>query len=91
MKLCTVQCLQAAELPWREPGKLSFDLSGLKNLGSSIDNFAEDFKVRPHKPKHWCKAHACGASVRNLCLTLVPAQHMEVATSHFLLYRPKLT
>ena len=37
--------LQAAELPWKEPGKLSFNLSGLKSLGSSIDNFAEDFKV----------------------------------------------
>ena len=44
--------LQAAELPWREPGKLSFDLSGLKNLGSSIDSFAEDFKVLlPHSAR----------------------------------------
>ena len=37
--------LQASELPWKAPGKLSFNLSGLKNLGDNLDSFAEDFKV----------------------------------------------
>ena len=39
--------VQASELPWKAPGKLSFDLSGLKNFGDNLDSFAEDFKVCP--------------------------------------------
>lgn len=36
---------KASELPWKAPGKLSFNLGSLKNFGSNIDSFAEDFKV----------------------------------------------
>lgn len=40
--LDSLSSLQASELPWKAPGKFGFDL---KNLGTSIDNLAEDFKV----------------------------------------------
>ncbi|EIE26893.1 hypothetical protein COCSUDRAFT_59397 [Coccomyxa subellipsoidea C-169] len=42
---------KAADLPWKEPGKLSFDLSGLKNFGNNLDSFAEDFKSAPTASK----------------------------------------
>ncbi len=45
--------MQAADLPWKEPGKLSFDLSGLKNFGNNLDSFAEDFKVRVSLTLHF--------------------------------------
>ena len=35
------KCRQSG-LPWKAPGKFGFDL---KNLGTNIDNLAEDFKV----------------------------------------------
>ena len=34
--------MQESGLPWKAPGKFGFDL---KNLGTNIDNLAEDFKV----------------------------------------------
>ena len=57
--VCAIKSLhmQAAELPWKEPGRGFFDLSALKDLGSNIDSFAEDFKVgasrQQHKPSAW--------------------------------------
>ena len=43
--------LQATGLPWKAPGKFGFDL---KNLGTNIDNLAEDFKVSSRvNPPMW--------------------------------------
>ena len=35
-------CLQASGLPWKAPSKFGLNL---KDLGTNIDNLAEDFKV----------------------------------------------
>ena len=77
--------LQAAELPWKEPSKLPFNLSGLKNLGSSIDNFAEDFKVRLPQSSTFIKGFNYDAC---WCLhTHIAPQHVASAKC-ILLRRP---
>jgi hypothetical protein len=62
--------LQASELPWKKPGRIGFDLSGLKNLGGSIDSFAEDFKVRSARHTSILRGPAC-CSISHLASTPV--------------------
>ena len=63
-----IMLVQASGLAWKAPAKFGFDL---KNLGTNIDNLAEDFKVlcscgQPHMRQVPCSQHKPMASLHGL-------------------------